>query len=263
VLYVAQCAFVLWLLWRCRRLLPELTIRFHWLAVPVGVVVFLAWIWIGLVVAEFSTVRHAGIGPFTAQLFAWMIDPASPVTLTKPDGSPFSFVDAVAAEGDMRTTMGPAVGWVSLTLRLLGMSLVVPLFEELFIRSLMLRSLSDRRNTMIGLVQVLEDLPVVGDWVAGTKIADDAAQAPPMFEREFNRVPLGYLTIFGVTASTLVFMVNHAPRDYLACIFCGVAYCLLLRLTRGKGLGPVCWAHGITNALIWLYTVHTGDWRFL
>lgn len=263
VLYTLQCGFVLWLLWRYRRLLPELTIRFHWLAAPVGIVVFLAWVWIGMIVAEFRTVQHAGLGPFTAQLFNWMIDPATPVTLTRPDGSPFSFVDAKAAEGDMRVTMGHSVGWAALPLRLLGMSLVVPLFEELFIRSLMLRSLSDRRNTALGLVQVMEDMPVVGDWMSSTKLADEAAKQPPIFGREFSRVELGHLTIFGVTASTLVFMVNHTPRDYLGCIFCGVAYCLLLRATRGRGLGPVCWAHGITNALIWWYTVHTGDWRFL
>ena len=44
---------------------------------------------------------------------------------------------------------------------------------------------------------------------------------------------------------------------------CALAYCLLLSVTRAKGLGPVCWAHGITNALLWGYTVYYGNWQFL
>ena len=46
-------------------------------------------------------------------------------------------------------------------------------------------------------------------------------------------------------------------------VVCGVAYCLLLMVTRKKGLGPVIWAHGITNALLWVYTIQTDVWRFL
>jgi hypothetical protein len=32
---------------------------------------------------------------------------------------------------------------------------------------------------------------------------------------------------------------------------------------RQMGLGPVIWAHGLTNAALWGYTLYTGDWRFL
>jgi hypothetical protein len=29
------------------------------------------------------------------------------------------------------------------------------------------------------------------------------------------------------------------------------------------GLGPIIWSHGLTNALLWLYTLTSDDWRFL
>jgi hypothetical protein len=42
-----------------------------------------------------------------------------------------------------------------------------------------------------------------------------------------------------------------------------VIYCLVLAATRARGLGPVVWTHGITNAALWAYTLYTDDWRFL
>ena len=79
----------------------------------------------------------------------------------------------------------------------------------------------------------------------------------------FHRTPLGALSLFGVIVSTGVFMSYHVARDWPAAALCGVAYCLLLAATRQRGLGPVIWAHGITNALLWGYSVKTGDWQFL
>ena len=263
-LYVAQCGLVVWLLWRYRRLLPELTLSFHWLALPVGVAVFFAWVWIGMAIAEYPYLSQVGIAQFTSDLLAWMVNPAdAPAALQRPDGSHRVFVSAAAASDSIFHQMPAWMIWPSLILRLAGMALVVPLFEELFIRSLLLRSLSSAKNTGIGLVQVAQDFPVVGEWLMNTKLGRRADEYPPMFEHEFKRVPLGKLTMFGVFASTLIFTLNHTPRDYAACVFCGIAYCLLLWATRHKGLGPVCWAHGITNALLWLYTLHTADFRFL
>ena len=67
--------------------------------------------------------------------------------ITKPhfatDGhTPLDFRDA--------QNMGLTMGWIALVLRLVGMSVVVPMFEELFVRSLMLRSLSHGRKTWLG-----------------------------------------------------------------------------------------------------------------
>ncbi len=228
ILYTLQCGLVVWLLWRYRRLLPELTLSFHWLAVPVGVGVFVAWIWLG----------------------KWMVA---------------TFPDRFADQGtdSFFDQMGVGVGWAAFSLRLIGMSIAVPLFEELFIRSLILRSLQHLKPTVIGALQIIQDLPLLGEKIMHTSWAKRADRHPPVFGREFDRTPLGMLSVFGVMTSTLIFASYHLPRDRPGCIVCGVAYCLLLAATRHKGLGPVCWAHGITNALLWVYTLQTGDWQFL
>lgn len=230
LLYVLQCTIVIALLWRYRRHLPEMTFRFHWLAVPVGVLVLVAWI---------------GLGQWMEAAFpAWFA------------------ADEVHYFERMRE-QSAALYWPSISLRLLGMSLVVPVFEELCMRSLMLRGLHSARRTWVGLLQVAQDLPVVGDLILETRAAKHAAQQPPQFRAQFEDLPLGVLTVFGVAASTFVFMIGHVPRDWPGTIVCGVAYCLLLAATRRHGLGPVIWAHGITNALLWGWTLYTDDWRFL
>jgi hypothetical protein len=252
LVYTLQCGTVLWLLWRYRRLLPELTLKFHWLAVPVGVFVFVAWVWLRMLIDESDKLREMGLVGFTTAYFGWMIDPSR---------SP-GFTSGEEYFASLRNT-SVALMWAALVLRLLGMSIVVPMFEELFTRSLLLRSFHDFRRTGIGLLQIMQDLPGVGDWFITTSWGQRIGKHEPVFGKEFQRVPLGALSVFGVAASTFVFMTNHSWRDYPGTIACGIAYCLLLWATRHKGLGPVIWAHGITNALLWAYTMHTGDWRFL
>ncbi len=227
LLYSLQCGLVLYLLWRYRRLLPELTLSFHWLAVPVGVGVCVAWVVIG----------------------KWMVSLA-PNDLGDPG---YDFFEK----------MNPTLAWTSVSLRLLGMSIVVPMFEELFIRSLCLRSFHRFRRTGVGVLHLLMDLPLLGEWLIHTNWGKRAGRHPPVFGPVFEKTPLGALSLFGVAASTFVFMMSHANRDKPAAIVCGVAYCLLLWATRKKGLGPVIWAHGITNALLWAYTLAYADWRFL
>jgi len=228
--YSIQCGLVAWLLWRYRALLPESTLSFHWAAVPVGVVVAVAWIWLGL----------------------WMVE-----------AFPERYADQ-RTNSDMFKEMGLGIGWVAFSMRLLGMSILVPLFEELFVRSMLLRGLSSFRLTAIGVVQTVIDIPVIGEWLMHTRLGDRAdAHSPSIFRDQFNNTPLGALTLLGVAASTLAFTMGHGQRDWPGAVMCGVVYCLLLAATRHKGLGPVCWAHGITNALLWVYTLVTDDWQFL
>jgi membrane protease YdiL (CAAX protease family) len=263
VLYVLQCAIVCWLLWRYRRLLPELNLRFHWGAIPVGVGVLIAWI---------------ALGQWTIELFPGLFSPE-----LRPDGEQAHYFV------EMRD-VSLGLYWTSLVLRLVGMSLIVPLFEELFTRSLLLRSFHRPRRLALGVLQIVADMPVIGEWFERTSLGQRVVHREPegVFGKEFLRNPLGVLSVCGVAVSTALFTLNHLPRDWAACVVCGVAYCLLVGWTnqwgrgvpasteasahdaarpgphpRALGLGPVVWAHGITNALLWAYCVGYSDWQFL
>ncbi len=242
--YALQCGLVLALLIRYRKLTPELNLRFHWLAVPTGLGLLFAWVYLGYL-TNILTGEWSGPLPANAHL-------AEPSTLQK-----------------MRDI--PALFWTTMVLRLLGMSIVVALFEELFTRSLILRAFHRAKPTAIGFVQFAHDMPIIGEWVMHTRLGQWAAIQPPMFSKQLNETAVGHLTTFAVVFSTLVFMLNHMPRDYLGCIACGVVWCLLLGWTnraalpasKRLGLGPIVWSHGITNAALWSWTLYIGDWQFL
>lgn len=261
ILYVVQCLTVGWLLWRYRRLMPEITLRFHWLAIPTAVLVFFAWIWLGLFSSQFDRVMlQEGPATFTGNLIRWIADPCSISGYQAVKDVPKSFFDELGV-----------LAWPTLVLRLIGMSLLVPVFEELFDRSLILRSLHRLRPTAIGLLQAIQDLPVIGEWIAEWSYSHRAQRHGPIFAGEFERNELGRLSVVGVFFSTLVFMLSHGQRDWLGAVFCGLAFCFLLAWTnraslpvdKRLGLGPIIWAHGLTNALLWGYTLWTNDWQFL
>lgn len=236
ILYALQVVCVSYLLWRYRKHLPELTLKFHWLAIPTGIGLCAAWVALG----------------------EWMISlwPAR----FGPDAEPHYF--------QQMREQSQALYVTSLSLRLLGMTLLVPLFEELFIRSACLRGLHDARKTGIGLVQLAEDLPLVGEPVIHTELGRRAALKPPMFTEQLLEQPLGKLTVFGVAASTFIFAVNHVPRDWPGAVACGVVWCGLLWYTnrpgrKQLGLGPVSWSHGITNAALWAWALWTAQWYWM
>ncbi len=239
--YIVQCGLVAWILWKWRRHLPELNWKFHWLALPVGIGVCAAWV---------------ALGKLTIDLF-----PSLGPTPGEPIGFPTYF-----PEDEYGAAAQPLM-WTALILRLFGMSLVVPMFEELFNRSLLLRSLSHPRRTAIGVVNLIHDLPLVDDLFGDSDLARRAGRHPRVFADQFDDTPLGRLTVFGVLASTFVFMLVHAPADYPGAFVCGIAYCLLVGATntsgRKLGLGPVIWAHAITNACLWAYVVWSQDWYFM
>jgi len=229
--YALQCAVPAWLMWRYRKLLPELNLKFHWIAVPAGL--FIAVIWV--VLAE------------------GMMD---------------IFQNREAMEGyRYLDEMPPALGWTSMVLRLLGMSIVVPLFEELWTRSLLLRAFHSPKWTKVGLINLAQDMPILDDMISEKKWAREAAKHQGIFTRMFEQTPLGQLSMFAVLASSVVFMLAHHWRDWPGCLVCGIVFCLVVGYTnRGKlrmGLGPAVWAHGITNAALWIYTLQSGQWYYL
>ncbi|MFP4223491.1 MAG: type II CAAX prenyl endopeptidase Rce1 family protein [Phycisphaeraceae bacterium] len=245
-LYSLQAVIVGWLLWRYRKLTPELTVSFHWLAVPTAILLTAGWIGLGwLMQGEFALRWEAIVA-----------------------GEPVGKIGA--EQGHYFARMADESGglyWSSLVLRLLGMSLLVPLFEELFVRSACLRGLHSPRKTGLGILQFLEDLPVIGDWTAETKLGRQAGREAPLFTEQLRAWPVGKLTAFGVAASTVIFTINHLFRDWPGAVLCGLVWCWLLWWTnrggRRMGLGPIVWSHGLTNALLWAYCVWSGDWQFM
>ncbi|MEM7682514.1 MAG: hypothetical protein AAF288_11210 [Planctomycetota bacterium] len=239
--YTLQCVATVWLLWRVRKLVPEMNLRFHWTVVPSAVLLVVAWVWLGAVIGDLD-VRPFGHGSSTG---------------THP----------IQKLGDTH----PAWMWASMVLRLIGMALIVPVFEEVFIRSAMLRGLHRWRPTKTGLIQFACDLPSLGDWAANTAAGKKALAQPPAFTKQLVETPLYKITVFSVCASTAVFAISHVPRDWAGCVACGVVWCLMVWWTnrpslpeaKRAGLGPVIWSHGLVNALLWGYTLYQGDWRFL
>jgi membrane protease YdiL (CAAX protease family) len=249
-LYTVQCVLTVGMLWRYRKLMPEVTLWFHWSVVPSAVFLTVAWIILGW---------WAG-GEFS-QRWDWLMQ-----------GMPTDHVVNLDREPHYFETMRGEYPWtftVGMGLRLLGMSLIVPFIEEVFNRSLCLRAMHSMRKTGVAVLQVVHDLPGIGEWLMDKPAVKRAAQQEPMFSKQFYETPLGKVSVFGVAASTLIFTANHVPRDWMGAITCGVLWCLMVKWTnregrkRKLGLGPVIWSHGLTNALLWGYTLYSGDWQFL
>lgn len=223
---VAQCALAVWVVWHHRKLLPEMTLTFDWLVVPVGIFGAWAWIKLGLLVA--------GTWP-----------------------GAFGHGGHTAFDG-----MSAGVRWLSLSLRLAGMCVVVPIVEELFFRSLVLRSCTRAGATMAGMWRWIRDV-----FLGGRPGEDDESEETP-FERSFRQTALGRLGVFSVAFMIVIWAVTcHFPRDWPGTVACGLLYCVVLWATNASprpcGLGPVIWAHGITNGALWVYTIYTTDWRFI
>ena len=233
-LYMLQCGLVVWLLWRYRKHLPELNLKFHWLAVPTSVGLCALWVLLG------HGMDH--LAP------SWFDQPDKGGILRKMGvGSPL-FISAV-------------------TLEYVGMTLVVPLFEELLMRSAVLRGTSSARQTGVGILQMLVDFPLIGDWLMETDLGHWATAQPPAFTTMLESTPVGRLTVFSVIVSSAVFALGHSPRDWPGAVLCGVTWCLMLWYTnRGdkkRGLGPIVWSHGLTNALLLTYVLVSRDWQFI
>lgn len=227
-----QAILVVFFMWRYRRYTPEITLSLHWSAVVAGVLGFFAWV--GL---RFGLIELFGE--------SWR-------------GEPDVFFD----------DMPPEFAWTSLIYRLVVTAMFVPVLEEVFFRSALLRSLQDRKTAKIAAVQFLEDLPVIGDMVMGTKASEQAIGEREPLTKAFNATPLGRVTPFAIGINIVLWcLLSHLIRDWPGTVACGLLFIWVTWLTnrgeRKMGLGPVIWAHGITNAMIVWYTIQYNDWQFL
>ncbi|MEY2890673.1 MAG: hypothetical protein RJA98_581 [Pseudomonadota bacterium] len=126
-------------------------------------------------------------------------------------GEPSAPFRPVGADGQLE--------WGLIALRWLGAALLVPVMEELFWRSFLMR------------------------WVDN-----------PSFEA----VPPQRVTLKAMVLSTFVFMLAHTL--WLAAIVAGLAYAWLY-VRRGKLWMPII-AHAVTNGVLGVWVVLTGNWQF-
>lgn len=109
--------------------------------------------------------------------------------------------------------------WPLIAVRWIGAALIVPVMEELFWRSFLMR------------------------WVE---------------QSTFERVDPQQVGFKAIAISTFIFMLAHTL--WLAAIIAGLAYALLYRRT-GK-LWTAVIAHAVTNGLLGIWVVRTGQWQF-
>jgi hypothetical protein len=108
--------------------------------------------------------------------------------------------------------------------RMIGAVLVVPIFEELFLRSFLLR------------------------FVDATEDNSD----------DFRDLPIGRYRIvsFLVVVAAMALTHHRWIRGGLySALMCFVLY-------RSKRMGSVIWAHAITNLLLGTYVLYSGEWSF-
>ena len=121
--------------------------------------------------------------------------------------------------GFVPTDLQGRVMWPLVAVRWVGASLIVPVMEELFWRSFLMR------------------------WV----------QSP-----QFESVVPQRVGLKAVVLSTFVFMLAHTL--WLAAVIAGLAYAWLYVRT-GKLWVPII-AHAVTNGVLGVWVVTTGNWAF-
>ena len=245
MLYPVKTLVVGGILFFYRKSYTELRFRFSWLAIVVGLLVFILWI------LPENLVPHLGWSRFNPYPASFKLD-AERFKILKEDSIPeevlirlqpigelefsteLAFLNAVKERLEKETftahrekLLEHAVGsqrtawqiYLLIFFRLLGAVIVVPIFEELFWRSFALR------------------------W---------------LIDENFNSVPIGTFTWFSATAVILAFGFEH--HRWLAGILAGVLYHALLYYK--KDLSACVIAHAVTNLLLGIYVLSTQQWSF-
>ena len=75
---------------------------------------------------------------------------------------------------------------------------------------------------------------------------------------DFRRVPVGTFSPLALGVSVALFALSHP--EWLAAAVFALALCLLLRWT--KNLFACILAHGVTNLLLGVFILHTGQWQY-
>ena len=81
-----------------------------------------------------------------------------------------------------------------------------------------------------------------------------------LIQDDFTAVPLGTYQPFSFWVATILFASVHGA-EWVQGIVVGVLYGVLF--VRTRSLGNIMLAHGVTNCLLALYCLGTGDWHYL
>ena len=119
---------------------------------------------------------------------------------------------------------GPGWFWPLFAVRMVGAVLVVPIFEELFIRSFLIR--------YVDMIEENRD--------------------------EWKDLPIGRYRLASFLAVVVAMSITH-HRWLVAGLWSALVTWLLY---REKRMGAVIWAHAVTNLLLGLYVLKTGRWEF-
>ncbi len=76
----------------------------------------------------------------------------------------------------------------------------------------------------------------------------------------FHSVPVGTFTWKSFGIVTVGFCLEHQPADYAAAILCGALYNLVAYRTHS--LSTCVLAHAVTNLLLGIFVMRTGQWGF-
>jgi membrane protease YdiL (CAAX protease family) len=132
----------------------------------------------------------------------------------------------------------PAWGGLAFGLRLAAAGLLVPLFEELFVRGYILR--------------------LAYQWDLRRKQGDPEALAAALDEMSVDGVPPGAWSVAAVVISTLVFMAGHQMVEWPAAIAFGLLMAGLW-IWRGDLISCIS-AHAVANIALAFYVRATGQW---
>lgn len=81
-----------------------------------------------------------------------------------------------------------------------------------------------------------------------------------LVREDFTALPFGACSRFSFTVVTAGFMLEHNPPDWPAALAAGALYNLVAIRTRSL---PACiLAHAVTNLLLGIYIMRTGQWGF-
>lgn len=115
----------------------------------------------------------------------------------------------------------PGVFWTVIVVRFLRMTVAVAFLEELFWRSFLWRTVADPY-------------------------------------RDFHKVPIGQFSARALAATVPLFALAHTPPDYLAAIFWALGVSWVLVKTKSLGACVLC--HAVSNFLLGVYIMRTGQW---